>query len=104
MTTSETTQVAVRVPDDLLAAVDGLSSRLGLSRAEFMRRACAVYLAQTLPVIDDLEAGRVGPWAWLFGPRVYQTGDSTDAQMATALRSLAGRVNPPKGDGKGLFA
>ena len=104
MTTDPSTQIAVRVPDDLLIEADQLADVLGLSRAEFVRRCIAVYVGQTRPVIDDLQAGRVGPWAWLLGPRVFETGDTTDAQMAKALRSLAGRLSHKPSGGEGLFA
>lgn len=50
------TDVLIRdVPDDVLAAIDGRAKRLGLSRAEYLRRALVRERAAGPVSVDDLQ-------------------------------------------------
>ena len=91
MTTGET-NASVRIKNDVLAELDEAAELIGVTRAEIIRRACAVYLWQTRLVREDRRTGRGGLWRRIFGPPVMQTTDETDELMAAAFRSLAARA------------
>lgn len=99
-------QIGVRLPEESVAELDALARTLGINRSEVVRRGLAVYIAQARPVVEDYAAGRLGPWAWIFGSPVLKTGDASDDAMERALRSLASKVKTAResGAGEGLFA
>ena len=82
------TQVNIRAPLELVEKLDEIADALGVGRSEVVRRALAVYVAQASPVIDDLKKGRGGIWSYIFGPPVRFTGDTSDDQMAEAMKAL----------------
>jgi len=89
---TEQTQTSFKLPNDQLAELDEAASIIGVTRAELIRRACALYLWQTRYVREDLRSGRGGVWRRLFGPPVKIINDETDEQMAAAFRSFAART------------
>lgn len=95
----EETQTSFRLPNDQLAELDEAAEIIGITRAELIRRACAVYLWQTRYVRDDLRTGKGGVWRRIFGPPVKNINDETDEQLAAAFRSFAARTKDTPSQG-----
>ena len=95
----EETQTSFRLPNDQLAELDDAAELLGVTRAELIRRACAIYLWQTRCVREDLATGRGGVWRRIFGPPVKLIDDDTDELLAAAFRSFASRTRDTPAQG-----